>query len=146
MPVHQQCRNSQAPRHIPAIREVRTTPAPWPASPRKHRSEIAELQLDLQEIGFSDVPGLELFLADVHRLLKVLQVLLGKLQRRLRQQPADELLADIEDQGAFRIGDLRTGDGSCIPGGLQPVLTFPAAFEEVAEADVELLYLVQIAA
>ena len=90
---------------------------------------MQKLQLDLKKISFSDVPGLELFLTDVHRLLKVRQILLGKLQSGLGQQSAYELLAYVEDQRPFRIGNLSAGDGSGVPRGLQPVLPLPTAFE-----------------
>ena len=73
--------------------------------------KLQELQLDLQVVAFSNVSGFELRLADVDGLLKTLQVLQREFERGFRQQHADELLADVEGQRAFRVGDLGASDG-----------------------------------
>ena len=60
--------------------------------------KLQKLELDLQIIAFTDVSRLQLLLADIDRLLKALQILQRKLERRFRQQNTDELLAYIERQ------------------------------------------------
>jgi hypothetical protein len=67
-----------------------------------------------------------------------------KLKSRFRQQNADELLAHVERQGAFGVGDLGARDGRLIAGGLQPPLPLVTAFEEVPDPNIELLSFVQI--
>ena len=83
-------------------------------------------------------------LADVDGLLKAFQILGRESQRRFRQQNADELLAHVECQGPLGIGDLGAGDGGLIAGRLQAPLPLVAAFEEVADPNIELLGFVQI--
>ena len=91
-------------------------------------------------------PGFELRLADIDRLLEALQVLERELQSGFRQQNADELLANVESQGSFGVGDLGAGDGRLIAGSLQTPLPFVAAFEQVSDPNIELLSLIQIVA
>ena len=62
-------------------------------------------------------------------VLEIFQILLCELQRRFRQQNADELLPDIERQSAFGIRDLGAGDCRLILGGLQTPLPFVAALK-----------------
>jgi len=54
------------------------------------------------------------------------------------------LLADVEGEGAFGVGDLGAGDGGLIAGGLETMLPFAAALEEVGKSDIELLGFVEI--
>ena len=73
-----------------------------------------------------------------------MQILQGKLERRFRQQNADELLAHIERQGALGVGNLGARDGRLIAGSLQPPLPLVTAFEQVRDPNIELLSFVQI--
>jgi len=54
------------------------------------------------------------------------------------------LLADIEGEGAFGVGDLGAGDGGLIAGGLETMLPFAAALEEVGDSDIELLSFIEV--
>ena len=106
--------------------------------------KLQQLQLDLEEVPLADIASLVLRLCNVNRLLKALQILLGKAQGRFRQQDGDELLAHIECQGAFGIRNLAASDRGLVLCSLQSVLSFVAALEEVSKSDVELLHLAQI--
>src|ERR1035441_3588858 len=106
--------------------------------------KLQKLELDLQIIAFTNVPRLELRLADIDRLLKAFQILERKLERRFRQQNADELLAYIKRQRALCVGNLGARDGRLITGGLQTALTLVTAFEKVRDPNIELLSFVQI--
>ena len=75
---------------------------------------------------------------------KPLQVLKRELKSGFRQQNADELLAYVESQGSFGVGDLGTSNGGLIASRLQASLPFVATFEEVPDPNIELLSLVQI--
>jgi len=57
---------------------------------------------------------------------------------------ADELLAYVESQRSFGVGDLGTSDGSLIASGLQAPLPLVTTFEQVPDPNIELLSLVQI--
>ena len=67
-------------------------------------------------------------------------------KRGFRQQHADELLAHIESQASFGIGDLGACDGRLIASGLQAPLPLVTTFEQVPDPNIELLSLVQIVA
>ena len=56
-----------------------------------------------------------------------------------RQVVAHKLLADTERQRAFGVRNLGARHRGLVAGGLQPMLSFFAALEEVAESNVELL-------
>ena len=102
------------------------------------------MQLDLQQIAFAHVSRLVLRFADLNGLLKAVQIHLRELKIGLGQQRADELLRDIGGQGALVVGDGRDGDCGLIARGLQAVLAFLAALDQVAEAEVELRVVVDI--
>jgi hypothetical protein len=108
--------------------------------------KLEQLEFDLKVVAFTDVSGFELRFADVDRLLKPFQILERKLERRFRQQYADELLANVERQRALGIGDLSARDCGRIAGCLQSPLALVTALEEVRDPDIELLSLIQILA
>ena len=81
---------------------------------------------------------------DIDRVLKILQVLLGKLQRRFGQQHADKLLSYVESQRALGVRHLGAGNRGLVAGGLQAPLPFVSALEQIRNPDVELLGQVQI--
>jgi hypothetical protein len=104
------------------------------------------LQRDLKIIALADGARLELGRANIDGFLEALQILQRELKRRLGQQNADKLLAHVEGQGALGVGDLGASDGRLILGSLQAPLPLAAAFEQVTDANVELLILVQVLA
>ena len=89
--------------------------------------KLEKLKFDLQVVAFTNVSSFQLCFADINRLLKALQVLQRKLERRFRQQYTDELLADIERERALGVGNLGASDGSRIARSLQtpPPLVTP---------------------
>jgi hypothetical protein len=78
-------------------------------------------------------------------LLKSLQILQRKLERRFRQQNTDKLLPNVEGQRTFGIGNLSARYRRLIACGLKPPLPLVAAFKKIGEAYIELLGFIQIA-
>ncbi len=100
--------------------------------------ELQQLKLDLQVIVFADPAGFVAHLAEVHGLLKALQILLREFERRFGELHVDELRGDIER----KLRSLSaTSERVCAVMSLaacKPVLPFLAALEQIAEADIEL--------
>jgi len=86
--------------------------------------KLEQLQLDFEVVAFADVSSLKLNLADIDRLLKALEVFEGEIEGRFGEQNGNELLADIEGEGAFSVRNLGAGDGGLIAGGLETMLPF----------------------
>ena len=57
----------------------------------------------------------------------------------------DELLGDVEGEGPLVIEHLRAGDSGLILRGLETVLALLAALEGVADAEIELRAVVEVA-
>ena len=77
-------------------------------------------------------------------LLAALEVFEGEIEGRFGEQNGNELLADIEGEGAFSVRNLGAGDGGLIAGGLETMLPFAAALEEVGDSDIELLSFIEV--
>src|SRR5271170_5345527 len=106
--------------------------------------ELQQLEFDLEQVAFAHVTGFEAGVADFDGLLKAVVILLGEFDGGLCEQNVDELLRDIEGELALAVGDLRARYGGRIFRGLEAVLTFFAAFEKVANADVELRIVLEV--
>lgn len=106
--------------------------------------KLEKLEFDFEVIALAHVAGFIALLADVDCFLETVEILFGKIDRGLREDDVDELLGNVEDEGALVVGDLRASDGGLILGGLQAMLAFLAALEGVAEAQVELSLVVDV--
>ena len=84
--------------------------------------ELQQLQLDLQLIVLADRAGLVPDLADVHGLLKALQILLGKFESRFGQLHVDEQSGNTEGEAALVVGNQRASLRGDVLRRLQPVL------------------------
>ena len=100
--------------------------------------ELKQLKLDLEQIVFADVTRLVSRLADVHRVLEALEILVRQLQSRFGEFDVDELGGNGEGEAALIVGDLRPRYGGLIFGCLQAMLTLFAALKEIADTEVEL--------
>src|SRR6185437_7723358 len=101
--------------------------------------KLQQLQFDLEIVAFTDGSRLVLLFCNGHRLLKARQRLLRKLQVRIRQLSADELLADIENQGPFRVRHLKPRNRSRVPRGIQSFAPFAAPFKQIIDAHIKFL-------
>src|SRR5262249_24359091 len=106
--------------------------------------KLEQLQFDLQQVAFAHVTGLVARFADVDRFLKAVRVLLRQIERRLRQQHRNELLARVEDQRSFVVRNGRPRYRGLVLRRLQPVLAFFSSLDEIADADVELRLILEI--
>jgi hypothetical protein len=106
--------------------------------------ELQKLQLDFQQVTFAHISGAAAGFTDVHGFLEAVKILFGELESGFGQNNIDELLSDVELELAFGIGNLRADHGCGVARGRKAVLTFFAAFEEIAGTDVELGGVVQI--
>jgi len=100
------------------------------------------LPSDLENIPFpvalTHISGFEAGGADVHGLLKTVEVLFGKIDGGLGEGDVNKLLAYVEDELALVIGNLRTRNGGGVLCSLQAMLAFLATFEGAADSQVEL--------
>ena len=106
--------------------------------------ELQQLKLHLQKIVQTNIARLVARLGNVHRLLKALQVLVGKLQRRLGQFHVDEIRGHAERERALVVGHLPPRHARLVLRRLQPVLPLLSTFEQVAHACVELRRIVHV--
>src|SRR5580700_11669783 len=93
------------------------------------RLKLQQLQFDFEQVPFAHVAGFKARLADINRLLKAVVVLLGEIERGLREQNVDELLGEIEGELTLIVGHLSPRDGGLIFSGLQAMLALFAALE-----------------
>ncbi len=75
---------------------------------------------------------------------KLLRSCVAKLQSRFGQLDVDELRSHAEGETALIVRDLRPGHGRQVLGRLQAVLPFLAAFEQIADAQIELRCVVDV--
>ena len=101
---------------------------------------MQQLYLDHQVVVLADAAGFELEFADIHGLLKALQILLREIDRRFRQLDIDEQRGHLIRQPALVVRDQRTRLGRYIFGRLVTGLALMAALDQVAEADIALRY------
>ena len=102
------------------------------------------MQGDLEVIPFADIARFVLCLSKIDGLLKARQVLLGKLESGFSQQDGYELLRHIKGERALIIRDLRTGNLCLVLRSLQTALPFVSPLEEISNAKVKLLVLIEI--
>ena len=106
--------------------------------------KLQKLKLDLEVVAFADGTGLQLRFPDIDRGLEAFHILQGELQSRFGQQDAHELLPHVEGESAFGVGDLGAGYRGLIACSLQTALALVAAFEQIRDAEVELLGQIEI--
>ena len=107
--------------------------------------ELQQLELDFQVVVFADIARFVSRFADVDRVLEALQVFLGQCERRFRQLNADELRGGLEGDRALVIGHLRARDRGLVLRRLEAVLALPSALEEIAETEVKLGRVIEVA-
>src|SRR4029077_5426181 len=100
--------------------------------------KLQQLYLDLEKVALADVACLVAGLADVHRVLKTLQILPGKREGGFGELPADELRSDVEGDTSVFFRHRRARHRRRVFGRLQAVLALSPALEQVADTGVEL--------
>ncbi len=106
--------------------------------------ELQQLQLDHQIVVLTEAAGLVLSLADVNGLLKALQILLGKLERRFGKLGTVKQGSNLKRKTAPVIRHQRFCLGGDVLLRLQAVMALSATFNQIAEADVAFGVVVQI--
>ena len=104
------------------------------------------MQLDLEKVVLAHSSCFVGDFADVHGLLKAVDVLRGQLESRFGELDVEELRSYVERQSALVIGHERArlrGDVFCC---LQAVLAFFASFKQIAKSQVGFSIVVQILA
>src|SRR5208283_2317863 len=108
--------------------------------------ELQQLQLNHQVVVLAEAADLELSLADVHRGLKALQVLLAEIERRFRKLGVEKQGSNLKRKTALVIRHQRARLGRYIFLRLKAVMALSTTFNQVAEADVAFRVVVQILA
>ncbi len=97
---------------------------------------MQELQLNHQVIVLAETANLELMFADVHCLLKALDVLFGEIEPRFGKLGVVKESGNLERKTAPVIRHQRARLRGDIFLRLKAVMALSAAFNQVAEADV----------
>ena len=81
---------------------------------------------------------------DVYRVLEPLEILLSERKRRFGKLHIDESAGNAEGKAALTVCDQRSRLRRNVLGGPQPVLPLLSPLKQVADAQVELRYVVEV--
>src|SRR6202041_2540374 len=102
---------------------------------------LQQLELDHEKIALAHSANLVLVFTDVHRFAKTQHILRGEFEGRFSQLDVEELRRYVEWQSALIIGNERARLRGHVPRSLETVLAFLAALEQIAKADIALVFI-----